>query len=139
MAVPASAVVEVVPAVRLHPLVGAPPWVAGVFRYRGTVTPVLDLHRVATGEACPIRLSSRVVIVHDVTGAEPRPLGQLAERIADLKPQAVSGPAFSPGLPAGGPELGPLVADSEGVVRLPDLTRLVPAAVRGALSGGAGP
>lgn len=128
LAVPASAVVEVIPRVRFHPVAGAPPWLAGVFRFRGAVTPVIDLHQVATSEACPVRLSTRIAIVHDPSGSGARALGLLAERVTDLKPLTISGPAFSARPIAGGLDLGPLVADPEGVIRLPDLGRLVAAA-----------
>ena len=142
LAVQAAAVLEVVPAVRLHEPAGAPPWVAGVFRFRGVVTPVIDLHKLAVGTPCPVRLSTRVVLIEYPTLDGPRPLGLLAERVTDLRPLAVTGPGYAPGSPADGPDLGPLVTDAEGVVRLLSVGRLVPAAFRDALfgaNGGAAP
>ena len=131
LAVPAAAVVEVVPAVRLHRPAGASAWVAGVLRFRGEVVPVLDLNRLATGEPCPERLSTRILILEtDVAGTRRR-LGLLAERVTDLKPLELVGPAYS-APPAGGPDLGPLAADADGVVRLPDVARLFPLAHPGA-------
>lgn len=121
LAVPAAAVVEVVPAVRLHPPADGPPWVAGVFRFRGAVTPVIDLPRVTTGIPCPLRLSTRVVILGAAGG---RPFGLLAEQVTDLKPLAAVGPAYQTPPAPGRPDLGPLVADADGVVRLPDPARL---------------
>ena len=137
LAIPAAAVVEVVPAVRLHPLPGGPPWVAGVFRFRGTVTPVVDLHRLATGEPCPMRLNTRIVVVNHTGPDGTKPLGLLSERVSDLRSLATTGQPYAPAVAGGGPELGPLVADAEGMVRLPDLGRLVPAAYRGVLFGAA--
>jgi chemotaxis-related protein WspB len=124
LAVPAAAVAEVTPAVPLHPVVGADPRVAGAFRFRGTVTPVLDLCRLATGDGCPTRLSTRIVVVR--RAGDPRPVGLLVERVLDLKPLTVAGSPFAPA-DAGGLDLGPLETDTDGLVRLPDVNRLVPA------------
>jgi chemotaxis-related protein WspB len=138
LAVPAAAVTEVVPGVALHPLTGGPPWVAGVFRFRGAVTPVLDLHRLATGQPCPVKLSTRIVVLDHPTPDGPRSVGLLAERVSELKPLATTGPAYAAGSAADGPDLGPLLADADGVVRVPDLGRLVPRAYHGAVFGGGG-
>ena len=138
LAIPAAAVAEVVPAVPLHPAAGAPPWVAGVFRFRGAVAPVLDLHRLATGGPCPARLGARIVVVHYPTRDGPRLLGLLSERVTDLKPIA-TGPGYAPAPSADTPDLGPLVADADGMVRLTDVGRLVPLAYCYALFGSTGP
>lgn len=135
MAVQAAAVLEVVPAVKLHPASGAPPWVAGVFRYRGVITPVIDLPRLATGKPCTLRLSTRIVLIEYPTLDGPRPLGLLAEQVTDLRELTVTGPEYSPASAGDGPDLGPMVADAEGVVRLPTVGRLVPPAYRDALFG----
>jgi chemotaxis-related protein WspB len=120
-------VVEVVPAVRLHPLAGGPAWVAGVFGYRGAVTPVIDLHRLVTGDPCPAKLHARIVVV-----GNPR-LGLLVEKVGGLKELAAAA-GYAPGTPGDRPDLGPLVADADGVVRRLDLARLVPLAYREAVA-----
>lgn len=126
LAVPALAVVEVVPAVRLHPAAGSPPGVAGLARYRGTVVPVVDLYRLATGEDCPVRLSTRLVILDAATAAGPKRLGLLVDRADELRDlpafDARTGYAVTPA--DGQPDLGPLLAVEGGVVRLPDLDAL---------------
>ena len=135
LAIQAAAILEVVPAVRLHEPVGVPSWVAGVFRFRGVVTPVIDLHRLAAGGPCPIRLSTRIVIVEFSTLDGPRPLGLLAERVTELKLLNATGPGYAPGGSPAGPDLGPLVSDGEGVVRVTSVARLVPAEYRETLFG----
>lgn len=139
MAVQAASVLEVIPSVQLQRPVDAPVWVAGVFRFRGVVTPVIDLHHLSTGIACPARLSTRIVLIEYPTLDGPRPLGLLAEQVTDLRPLVVTGSKYSPGTPGDGPDLGPMVADAEGVVRLPTVGRLIPSAFRSALfaEGGA--
>lgn len=44
-AIPVSDVIEVIPLVQIKPLRLAPPWVAGLFNYRGSSVPVLDLYQ----------------------------------------------------------------------------------------------
>jgi chemotaxis-related protein WspB len=133
LAVPAARVAEVVPAVRLHPAAGGSPWVAGLLRFRGAVTPVLDLDR--GGAAREPRLSTRIVLLDVPTPAGPRRLGLLADRVSELREFAPAGPGYV-GEPADGrPALGPLVADADGVVRVTDLTGLVPLAYPDAAGG----
>lgn len=138
LAIPASRVLEVVPAVRLHRPAGVPDWVAGVFRYRGAVTPVIDLPRLASGSTGTARLRTRIVLVEYPTPDGPRPLGLLAERVTDLGELNTSGAEYAPVAVGDGPDLGPMVADAEGVVRLPTVERLVPLAHRSALFGAEG-
>jgi chemotaxis-related protein WspB len=114
-------VAEVVPRVRLTPLEGAPPWLAGTFVYRGEVVPVIDLHRLAGAGDCPELLSSRIILIP----AGGRLLGLLAAQVADLC--EVEAPADPVSLAAPGrPDLGPAVADGKGVLRLLDPDRLLP-------------
>ncbi len=135
VALQAASVLEVVPAVTLHHPAGTPTWIAGVFRFRGVVTPVIDLHHLAVGGACPVRLSTRIVVVEYPTIDGPRPLGLLAERVTDLRELITTGPGYLPAPDANSPDLGPLVAEADGVVRMASIGRLVPPAYRGALFG----
>ena len=122
-ALPAAAVTEVVPAVPLHrPAGDANPALAGVFRYRGAVVPVLAL-----GTPGAARLSARIAVV-EFPGDPPQRLGLLADRVTELKPLAPTGVAFTPHTEAGGPDLGALVAVPGGLVRVLD-----PAALRASL------
>lgn len=135
LAVPAAAVAEVLPAVVLHPLPGGPGWVAGVFRRRGAVVPVVDLHKLVTGRPCPDTLHARIVLVDHPTAAGPKPLGLLAERAGDLRDLPAGG-GFAPPGDADRPDLGPLSADADGVLRLTDPARLLPLAYQPAVFAG---
>ncbi len=104
LAIPATAVDEVLPAVGRHPT-------AGVATVRGRVVPVLDLHRHVTGQDCPTTLHARLVVL----SGDP-PLGLLAERVGELVELADAGGSADP--------LGPLVAGPDGLVRLTDPARL---------------
>lgn len=95
-------VAQVLPLVRPRPVPGAPPFVAGVFSYRGTVVPVLDIRSLLEDQRALARLSTRIVLVRCRAGetvhamgrgpdegapASQRPayiLGLLAERVTEI-------------------------------------------------------
>jgi len=85
-AVPCLRVKEVIPDVDLEPEPRAPPWLAGLFNYRGAITPVIDLCQLVSDLPCADRLSSRIV-VFDHTGADgrTRSAGLLAERVTETR------------------------------------------------------
>lgn len=118
---------EVVPRVRLAHVQGSPEWHAGVFVYRGEVVPVVDLHLLAGVGACPPHLSSRIILVapQQASGNE-RLIGLLAAQVADtrdLPPTAGAAPSASD---VGDVDLGVLIADGQGVLRLFDPDRFLP-------------
>jgi chemotaxis-related protein WspB len=122
--VPAGAVVEVTHSVPLSPLETGNELVAGAFRFRGRVTPVLDLCHLLSGHPCPQRLRTRIVVVHAEN--DPRLLGLLAEEVLDLRTLVPDGPEYPPASAKGRrPPLGAIVSDAEGLVRLPNVAELV--------------
>ncbi|HEY1170547.1 MAG TPA: chemotaxis protein CheW [Verrucomicrobiae bacterium] len=60
---PARAIKQVLPLVRLKRLPGAPAAVAGLLNYRTQVIPVLDVRQMLAGQPSVFRLSTRVLIV----------------------------------------------------------------------------
>ena len=104
LAIPATAVAEVLPAVERHPT-------AGVATVRGRVVPVLDLCRKVTGRDCPDTMHARLVVL-----AGDPPLGLLADRVGELVELASGSGSTDP--------LGELVAGPDGLVRLTDPARL---------------
>src|SRR5262245_21005332 len=126
-------VVEVLPWLRAQPVARVPSWVAGLFSYRGEVTPLLDLGRLAGGAPCECRYNSRVLVVNLPGPGGPRPVGLLAERVgtAQLPDQGARRPALAEGA---ADAWGPLLLDDRGVFQLLDVARLVPAADREALT-----
>ncbi len=120
---------EVVPRVRLQPLAGGPPWLAGTFVYRGQVVPVIDLVRLVGAGDGPLHLSSRIILVPP-PGEDPGGLvGLLAAGVCDLEE------IEPPPAPAGGFDLGPVVAQGAAVLHVLDLDRLLTAERRGLLAG----
>ncbi|MGF6112730.1 chemotaxis protein CheW [Pseudomonas frederiksbergensis] len=125
-ALQAIEVAEVLPRVPLKPIARAPEWVAGVFAYRGTVVPVIDLSALTFGQPAQARTSTRLVLVHyrpdEATPAQL--LGLILEQATDT---VRCNPAdFQPyGLDnRQAPYLGPVRKDAQGLlqwVRVADL------------------
>lgn len=80
-----TAVHRVLPRPPLRPLPGAPPWVAGVFRLRGEVVPVIDLGVLHGGVPARTAFASRVaVVLYPVPAGPPRLLGLLGDEVTDV-------------------------------------------------------
>lgn len=80
-----SQIVEVLPALPLRQLPHVPEYIAGVFRYRGSMVPVIDLSQLIAGKRAAPLLSTRIVIVrHPGPSGAGRSLGLLAERATNL-------------------------------------------------------
>lgn len=120
---------EVLPRVELRPVGGSADWLAGVFVYRGDVIPVIDLHRLTGAGECPPHLSSRIILVPRTTpDGKEQVVGLLATQVADVREIRADEPRLA-GVAAGGhANLGPVVADGNGTLRLMDPDRLLPAA-----------
>jgi len=122
---------EVIPQVRLQPLAGGPEWLAGVFVYHGRVVPVIDLHRLTGHGQCPLHLSSRIILIPVTTEATDVHLyGILATQVADLREVPDGSVSLNSLVEGGSIDLGPVVADGPGVMRLLDPDRLLPASAR---------
>lgn len=119
VAVDVRRVHEVVPRVRLSPVNGGPPWIAGVFVYRGRVVPVVDLHRLTGAGDCPPHLSSRIILFPYPADVPESLVGLLATQVAEIREVR---PALVQPLPgeAGRPGLGPAMPDAAGILRLLD-------------------
>jgi chemotaxis-related protein WspB len=123
-------ITEVVPRVPLQRIAGSPPWLAGLFIYRGQVVPVLDLHRLVGAGDCPPHLSSRIILApHQLDGAE-RLLGLLAAQVADIREIQAPSQSLTNLTTPGQPDLGPVLVDGGKMVRLLQLDRLLPEAVQ---------
>lgn len=123
-AIDTRSVVEVVACVDCQPVPDGPTWLAGVFAYRGRAIPLVDLTRLLSGQPCPRRANSRIVLVRCAAAGIPETIGLLAERVTVVEVDLA-------GTPAAGPERhearGPILFDQRGMFQLLDLTRLLPA------------
>ena len=129
-----SRVIEIIPMVVFHPLPHADPSVAGLFNYRGTMVPVIDLTVLLTGAASRPLFSTRIILV-DYPGRDDHAhtLGLLAERVTETVPCAKGD--FQPaGIAiAGAPYLGDLFPHGEEMIQRIEIDRLLPSALRESL------
>lgn len=127
-------VVEVVPRVELWQVPKAPAYCAGVFIYRGTLVPVLDLCQLMHSRPCPPRLSTRIILVHYRGDDGPRHvLGLMAEHVTDTMTREPTD--FAPlGMTVkDAPYLGDILTDEHGMLQRVRLEHLLPASVRATL------
>jgi chemotaxis-related protein WspB len=133
-ALEANRIVEVLPLVAITPMPQAPPGVAGLFNYRGTPVPIVDLSQVTIGRPAEHRLNTRLVLVQypDAHGAH-RLLGLIAERATEIVRRdpaefVASGIA---GIQAR--HLGRVATEGRGLIHRIDLDTLLPETVQQAL------
>ncbi|MEE8301427.1 MAG: chemotaxis protein CheW [Candidatus Tectomicrobia bacterium] len=133
-ALESSQIVEVVPLVELIQVPKAPAYLAGVFTYRGTLVPVLDLGQLMHSQPCPTRLSTRIVLVNYPGGDGTRHiLGLMAEHVTDTVTKEPTD--FAPvGMSVeGAPYLGGILTDEHGMLQRVRVEHLLPTAVRATL------
>ncbi|NQT40872.1 MAG: chemotaxis protein CheW [Planctomycetes bacterium] len=132
-AIDTSHVVEVVSHVRSQRVVEASERSGDMFAYRGRATPLVDLSLLTTGEPCPRRWNSRIIIARAGAEDHHQRFGLLAERVttAVIDGQIPDRPASDcSGLSA----TGPVLLDEHGMFRLVDPTRLLGADGRDVLA-----
>jgi chemotaxis-related protein WspB len=140
-AIPSRTVLEVLPLVPVRPIPLLPPYVPGVFTYRGHLVPLVDLAR--RFEMPPSepggrrRLSTRVIVVHYHPAAAPAPppalLGLVAEHVVSIcsSEQAdVVAPAFA--IPDAG-FLGRLLRIRGRTIQVIEADHLLPATLAAGL------
>ncbi|MBT2338862.1 MULTISPECIES: chemotaxis protein CheW [Pseudomonas] len=134
-AVQAIDVVEVLPRLPLKPIPQAPSWVAGVFAWRGTVVPVIDLCALTFGQNAEARTSTRLVLVNyrPDNGQAAQVLGLILEQAtdtlrcdpADFQPYGLANRQA--------PYLGPVREDAHGLLQWVRVSDLLDASVRALL------
>ena len=136
-AVDARRIVEVVPRVALRSIPHAPDTFVGLFHYRGSIAPVVDMGLLMGAGACREMLSTRIILVETPGRDGTRMLlGLLAEHVDDLKSVADDGQIF-PAMPLeGAPYLGPILRADDILVQLIAVESVLPESMRGALHDG---
>ena len=113
-----SHVVEVIPSLVLRKLPRAPEYVIGIFNYRGTIVPVVDLCQLTLDRPCDNCLSTRILLVQ-VRGDDgsSRCIGLRAERVTETVKVSESD-MVPPGIAvADAPYLGKLISDARGMIQ----------------------
>lgn len=118
-ALQAQQITEILPLVTLHPQPQTPPFLAGLFNYRGDVIPVIDLRSFLQGTPCCTHFGTRILVVnsHLQAAQAPQPIGLLAERVTETL-SATEAQLIAPShtmSPA--PYLGKLIIDQQGMIQ----------------------
>ncbi|MFO7984673.1 MAG: chemotaxis protein CheW [Desulfatiglandaceae bacterium] len=116
---------EVAPVVKLKELPHTPHYFAGLFNYRGRVVPVIDLRHLIQGQACEMRMSTRIILVDYVREDNtPYIIGLMAERVTETLRKSEDAFVW-PGLNMNeAPYLGGLVMENKDMIQYIDLDRL---------------
>jgi chemotaxis-related protein WspB len=134
-ALDAGQVVEVLPYVEIRQVPQAPPGVAGIFDFRGTPVPVIDLSLVALGRPARRQLSTRLIVVRSVDfSGNTRLLALVAEKATDIMRREPADFVDSGVSNNRASYLGPVATDDRGLVQWIDATMLLPPPVREVLS-----
>ena len=112
-----SDVVEIIPFVRLTPLPNLPDYLAGLCNYRGFSVPVIDLCSLFLKRPCNKKLSTRIIVVEVMeNNSDKRMVGLMVEKATEIikvkEDSFMDAGVYGDDLPY----LGPVVADSTGLV-----------------------
>ena len=116
---------EVAPMVALKHIPHSPACVAGLFNYRGTIVPVIDLRQYIHDSPCQLRLSTRIILVEYLKPDKtPGMFAIMAERITEAieRPQHAF---ISTGITMqDAPYLTGMLMENDEMIQLIDLNRL---------------
>lgn len=117
-AIESSRVVEVIPRVSYREVHHVPEYVVGVFNYRGSIVPVIDLCRLIRGTPSKGYLSTRVMMVsYSMTDGALRYIGLMAERVIETLNTAET-EFKDAGIQADeAPYLGGIITDKRGMIQ----------------------
>jgi chemotaxis-related protein WspB len=124
-AIESSRVVEVIPRVSYREVNHVPEYVVGVFNYRGSIVPVIDLCRLIRNTPSRGFLSTRVMMVsYPLPDGTLRYVGLMAERVietldkseADFKEAGIQANAA--------PYLGGMITGKKGMIQRIQLEQL---------------
>ena len=140
-AIESRRVVEVLPLVPARPIPLTPGYVRGVFTYRGSLVPLVDLGRRLGDVVLEERLSTRVIVAEYLPPGSRRParLGLVAENVISI----VAAERAETSLPAlelaTAPFLGRLLRIDGRTVQVVDVDHLLPADLAAGLFPAASP
>jgi chemotaxis-related protein WspB len=124
-------IAEVLPLIGIMQIPQAPLGVAGIFNYRGTLVPAIDLSQIMLGRPARRRLHTRIVLVRyaDDSGTTHL-LGVIAEKVTETVQRQPTDFTAS-GVTV--PHHGLVAMDSQGLAQRIEINRLLPASVRDVL------
>jgi chemotaxis-related protein WspB len=133
----ASRIIEVVPMVLFKKIPHAPLYLTGLFNYRGTIVPVVDLSALLYGEPCRQALSTRIVLV-DYRGSarDSHIVGLLAEHVTETISRREEDFQSSGVEVENSRFLGGVISDDEGMVQKVEVDRIPAQAITRSSIGG---
>lgn len=120
MAINTESVIEVLPPVSCRPMSGTPDWIRGLFVYRGTLIPLVEMSRLLGQQVSPDRLSNRVLVVKMQSPgiAIEWPLGIWVESVMEVERLDSDSKGGHPGLATDQSRfLGPVIPTRWGQVQ----------------------
>ncbi len=124
-AIESSRVVEVIPRVPLRKIHHVPDYVPGLFNYRGTIAPVIDLCHLIQRVPSQFHLSTRIIMVKSPQPNTTMPyLGLMAEKIIHTLNTADNDFVNSDVHMSEAPYLGGMILDKKGMIQQIHLERL---------------
>ena len=122
-----SRIVEVAPMVLFKKIPHAPSYLSGLFNYRGTIVPVIDLSALLYEESCRPLLSTRIILVDYISpGNKHHTLGLLAEHVTETISRKESD-FQAPGVEVEYSRfLGDVIFDAEGMIQRVEVERIPP-------------
>lgn len=123
-------VAEVIPMIHLDQIPMVDKIIKGIFNYRGTPTPVIDLCQFFEKRDCENNLGSRIVIINCPQKDNPdRPIGLSAERVTEVikctEDQLVSSGVASDSAPF----LGKIYKHNDEMIQLMDTRSILPVSI----------
>jgi len=123
-------VLEVIPRVELRQLPHAPNYVGGVFNFRGSIVPVIDLCSLLQESPCTPYFGTRIILIRYQVDGISHILGLMAERVTGIL--RVTGDALKQsGVQiADAPYLGEIITEQQEMIQIIQPERLLPDAVK---------
>jgi chemotaxis-related protein WspB len=126
----AQHVIEVIPLVLLQHIPCVDACIRGIFNYRGTPVPVVDLSIFFNHHPCRNNLGSRIIIIHiKMPDNTLKTVGLLAEHVTEVikcNPKDFS----SNGISADNAQfLKSIYQNENGMIQIIDITKILPASI----------
>lgn len=130
-AIEVDRVASVLPLVSAKKIPHAPDAVAGLFTYRGDAIPLIDLCQLALGRPARRQLSTRIIVLdYAADDGKPRKLGVIAEQVVETIRRATEDFESCGVSDRNTAYLGPVAADSAGLIQWIRIEQLLPESIR---------
>lgn len=125
-AIKAGLVMEIIPMVKMEKIPKTPAYLAGLFNYRGTATPIIDLCQLYLDRPCAAQISTRIMIIQYIGASYiPHLLGLIGESVTETI--ETSEELIDSGINMDEtPSLGKILNYDEGIIHYVETEKLLP-------------